>query len=556
MRENRQSSYSRITLFLSVLAALACSRFFIPSFQSHSFELSFGLTESACAEESAPGSDQQAKADDPFADQDWASKIVSVPLQGPILPDFMGGQENALVKAFEKAGKEKPKLVILEIDSPGGAVNSCDLITHAILKADVPTVALILHKAISGGALVATSCKEIVMVKGSRIGDVQPMNMMSSEGMDERTAEKIEADVRAMFSANADANGYPKPVLHAMVSRSIALYRVTFSDGTHEYYKEPEVKVLEENITEGREKRKIKNKELVVEAGKLLHVSAEDAVGLDLAKEVVDSREAFYKSREIDLLEVVQAKIAPGEFQLNLPRTKLLLLGIFLIVGIAGTLTEMHAPGFGIPGACGIIGFAGFFAILVMHGTAEPWEIGLFILGIILLVIEIVVLPGFGVAGVSGILCILSGLGLAFLPEWDSFSMTHYKWEFMARFSLLLLSSGILACVGVGALLMYGRKLAFLRVFYLGEELPDGREALVEARSHQEDEHEHLQNQNEKYLGKSGVAETTLRPSGKVRLDDGTQLDVVTDGRLLQSGTKVVVKDIGMNRILVVPVEN
>jgi len=90
----------------------------------------------------------------------------------------------------------------------------------------------------------------------------------------------------------------------------------------------------------------------------------------------------------------------------------------------------------------------------------------------------------------------------------------------------------------------------------LGDRLPDGRDALVEARSHEEEEHEHRPNPNEQYLRQTGVAETTLRPSGKVRLDDGTLLDVVTDGRLIQKDTKITVKDVSMNRILVVPSES
>lgn len=475
----------------------------------------------------------------------------------------MGGVAEEIEKALEQIRREKPRLVVVEIDSPGGSLETCDKLSNLLLHCGVPTVALILHEAISGGAVLASACNEIIMVRGSQIGDIQPMMMVFGTSLDERSAEKIESKVRAIVKANANANGHPQEILAAMVSRDIELYEVVFDDDTREFLTKVNYEILKANIESGREKRRIRSERQVVAAGKLLELGTADAVRYGLAKAVVESREAFYKTRGIDLAQdVVTVEVGKGEFDLtkfglpaDLPTWKVVLLAIFLIIGIAGVLAEMHLPGFGIPGACGIIGFGCFFLLLFLHGRAEWYEIALFLVGVILLVIEIVVLPGFGITGITGILCILAGLLLAFLPEWST--LEHHQdllWNDLGRFVWMMLFVLVGISILVWLIVAYGAKLPFCHYFYHKDRLRGGDEVLATIQAEDAKPVATTADPLQRYIGKRGRAVSLLRPAGKIRLDgEETILDVVTEGVPLDPGTPVIVLRATGNHLVVGP---
>lgn len=501
----------------------------------------------------------------PVPAQSWEGRVVVIPIKGLILMDVFGKMQPQVETALDRASKEKARLVVIEMDSPGGYVSLCDPLSRKILQCKTRTVALVLHKAVSGGAMLASACNEIVMTKGSRIGDIQPMMQDPATRkiieLSDRTAEKSEADIRAIMASLGQSNGHPVGLLEAMVTRNIELYEVKYTSGEREFLTKKALAVVEENTKQGRDKRVIASTGIVVEEGKLLSLAPEDAVKYGLARMVVENREAFYVNEGIDLKELIHVKVEMGEFDvskitqqfkdLGLSMPLLLILGICLVVGIAGALTEANHPGFGLPGAIGIIGFSCFFAILMMHGRGSPIGIALFVMGIILLVVEIVVIPGFGVPGALGILCLLSGLFLAFTPDIGTPYMETHLWDeagdFVAMLGIVTVAVGIV----LWALISYGSRLPLLRHFYLQKSLRSGEETRADASRLSDHERENKAKHWIDLLGQEGVSVTPLRPAGRVKLCSGELVDVVSQSVLIDSGTKVKIVDTSMNRIVV-----
>ena len=492
---------------------------------------------------------ENARAENPGeetarAEENWDGKAVILPVKGPILDGKFGGRADALIAAIGKAGKAKR--LILEIDSPGGAVSACDRICAALLQCPAPTTALVLRQAVSGGAMVATACREIYMLPGARIGDIQPMSLLGGQ-MDERTAEKIEADVRAIMAANANRNGYPKPLLEAMVSRSFEIYEVKFTDGAREFLTAPEFTLLKENQDAGRDQRQFAAPPRIVShKGKLLAVDTADAVSLGLAKAETASREALLAQLGVKADEVMEGVISEGELKiLPLSRGLTLLLVVFLLVGVAGTLTEMHTPGFGLPGAFGLIGFSCFFYILISHDRAEWYELALFIAGIILMVLEIVVLPGFGVCGIIGGLCLMAGLGLALLPDLGSEYLSAHFSEEVTFAGLITLGTVVGGAALFIALLSRGGKLPLGRQAFLEDSLPDYPTAVRTAPETD------TARAAIPPTGARGTAATDLRPAGKVSLEDGKEIDAVSTGEFIEKGTPVTVSAVSEGHAVV-----
>lgn len=494
------------------------------------------------------------------APHSWNGKTVVIPVNGVIAPESYGGSGDTIIKAINDASASA-RTVVLQINSPGGVVDTCDKISEAILHCEVPVYALVMRKAVSGGAMLATACSKIYMVKGSRIGDIQPMMMIPGQKMDERTAEKIEADVRAIMAANASHNGYSKVLLESMVSRSYQIYEVKFKDGQREFLKQAQYDLLKKNMEQGIDKREFTEPpRIVVIKGKLLSLEAQDAKYYGLATDVVKNREAFFKLIGVEPKDIVTADIPEGKFdplkaidfsKIKLSNWVIMLLIICLVAGIAGSFTEASVPGFGLPGAIGIIGFTCFFYILIMHERATAFEISLFVIGIIFIVIEIVVIPGFGFAGITGIICLIAGLSLSLLPDLKSPYMQEHFWD-ETTFAL-----GITFCVIVASLILFifilerGEKIPFLKGLFLQKILPTGREAMERAREDEINDQEQIQDKRAEYLNCQGLCVTTLRPSGKVKLDSGIIIDVVTQGEMIDAQSKVVVISTEMNHIVV-----
>jgi membrane-bound serine protease (ClpP class) len=374
--------------------------------------------------------------------------------------------------------------------------------------------------------------------------------------------EKIETAIRARLRANAQANGYPPKVLEAMVSKSIELYRITYADGSAEYLKAGELELLEKQIADGEIEREIADREIVAAEGRLLTLTAHEAVEHGLSKEVLTTPEDFYLEREITLADRVEPSV---EVTVEEPQEKMslgwtIILIFCLVIGVAGVVVEANVPGFGVPGVIGICGFAAFFAILALRfARADDWEIALFVIGLVLILVELFVIPGFGVAGILGVVAVLASIVLAFLPDFDS-ELMEVDFTGQLEFMIQVMGAASFASILVGWLLVkFVNRIPLVRRAVLATHLKSGSEvwasvAEEEAGRYPHEAEQRKTHQESALKGKEGVATTVLRPSGKIRLEDGRTLDVVSDGGMVPEGSRVRVHEVNGPRITVMPV--
>ncbi len=223
---------------------------------------------------------------------------------------------------------------------------------------------------------------------------------------------------------------------------------------------------------------------------------------------------------------------------------------ILIIIGIVMIFLEINTPGFGIPGVAAIAAFAVVFGSNAMLGNVGSLEMVLFLLGLILLVVEIFVLPGFGIAGISGL--VLIGISLIFSMQ--DFIIPNYEWEWslMGRNAAVVSAGMILAIAGIFLIALLGPKIRLFDPLTLKTSItgtaggpdPDAAGAGTGSLPLEDEENFQL------LLGKSGTAETTLRPSGKA-LIEGKVYAVESDGEFIEQGTPITVIRVRGNRILV-----
>jgi membrane-bound serine protease (ClpP class) len=186
-----------------------------------------------------------------------------------------------------------------------------------------------------------------------------------------------------------------------------------------------------------------------------------------------------------------------------------------------------------------------------MYDRGSPIGIAIFLIGIGLLVVEIMVLPGFGIPGITGIVCILAGLLLAFTPEWGTPYMAKFMWSEVGSFSLLLFIGTAAAFAAIWIVSEYGERLPFLGRLFLTQEQEAGVNPYPETVA--SPGVQSVMERARALVGRVGIAETMLRPAGKVRLDSGELLDVVTDGVYIEAGDRVGIIEASGNRVVAVP---
>ena len=473
----------------------------------------------------ADSEEQTRKAD---IKQDIHPNNVSiVPLSGMI----DGGLHDSLERRVGIAKENGSDLIIFEIDTYGGRLEPAFEISEYISNIKyAKTIAFIPTKAISAGALIAISCNEIYMAPQAELGDCEPI-VPSSEGGYKTVGEKIQTVLRTKFRKFAEKNGYPVLLSEAMVTKEIEVYYITTEDRPEGYYISS--RGLKEMTEE--EKKKIKSKKLIIEEGQLLTMHAKEAHEYQFAKAIVEDRDSLLKLLNIDKVAITSLETNWSEGMVRFLES---IAPVLLGIGLVALWMEFKAPGFGLPGIVGILCLATVFLSKHLVGLAEAPEIIIFFIGIALLAVEMLVIPGFGIAGISGIIMIVAGLILSFqdftIPRTPYDVDTFIKNIFTIMCSLL--GSGI----SIFLLIKYMPGMPiFNRLVLTASETAQGGYVIPSQPEG-----------GEGLTGRKGKAVTILHPTGKIEVDNRT-LDVVTDGEYIEKGQAVEIIEIRGNRIVV-----
>jgi membrane-bound serine protease (ClpP class) len=388
----------------------------------------------------------------------------------------------------------------------------------------------------SAGALIAFSCAAIYMAPGTSMGAAAPVTA-GPGGTMEATGEKTVAAVRSQMAALAERNGHPVGIALAMVDFDVELWEVLV-DGTIQALTLGDLESLEAQSATGTPK--VERVRVISPPGKLLSLTAGEAHRYGLSAGLADSRESLLSAigaggslneSNPSFADAVISFLTSGPVQ-----------AILILLGLVMIFLEIHSPGFGIPGVTAIIAFVLVFGSGVLLGRAGSLEILLFLVGIALLALELFVIPGFGVVGISGFLLI--GLSLVLSMQDFVIPRVDWEWTLLGR-NLVVVAVGLIASVaGIAVIALLGPKIRLFDRFTLKAQITGTAGGPSVAGEGDEDEEDYAA-----LVGKIGVADSVLRPSGKAVFDDKVY-DVEAD-TFIESGRGIIVTRVRGNRIMV-----
>lgn len=477
-----------------------------------------------------------------------AGKVVVLPVSDE--EQFMvdEGLSIFLERRIREAEEGGARALVLEIDTYGGAVHAALKISDLLLNTSIPqTVAFVKTKAISAGALITLSCQEIVMNPNTAIGDCEPI-LQTGQGI-EYGQEKFKTALRARFRLFSERHGYPAAIGEGMVDKEITVYRAV-AGGETRFLTDTDLKNLKQQGEAPADLSVVKPK------GQLLTLTANEAVAYGVASRLAADRAAVLALYGWSPGDVVVVEPTWSETLTRLV-TSPLVAGILLLLGLIAAYVAMNHPGLGVPELIALLCFGALFGGKYMAGLAESWEIALFALGVMLLLVEIFVLPGFGLAGFVGLALMLVALFLAFLPavpdappaappaedplyvpppapDWGAL-FRRAAWAIFGGFGGALLA--ILALVKWMGDIPLMRRMVLSAVTGAADVVAVGASGAPTETLAQ-------------WLGRRGTAVTTLRPAGRIEID-GTHLEAATEGEYLDRGTPVVVARVEGARLYV-----
>lgn len=374
--------------------------------------------------------------------------------------DIDPSAQRLVTLGLEKAAEAAADYVILDINTYGGAVNAADSIRAALLRYDRPVAAFVNLQAASAGALISIACDSIYMKTGSTIGAATVVDQTGKVMPD-----KYQSFMRGMMRSTAQANGRDPHIAESMTDTA---------------------NVLSMTPTEA------------IDAGYCEGICESE---YEVAKKMSGDKEFVIKNMEDDMTlldRIIQFLLNP------------LLQSIFMMMIIGGIFVEIRTPGIGLPLITAIVGALLYFAPGYLGHLVSSWEILLFVVGLILIAMEIFVIPGFGICGISGILAIVVSLAFSMVDNIELFN-----WDGTMNLQPLLMPLGIVmlsATVAVFGSVWLFKKLYATRTFdhiALRQELKaeDGFTGVQSGMKH--------------LVGEPVVVFTDMRPSGKVKTTDG-----------------------------------
>ncbi|MBC6365307.1 nodulation protein NfeD [Algoriphagus sp. AK58] len=386
--------------------------------------------------------------------------------------------------AMEEAEKLESELIVIEMDTYGGAVTDADEIRTRILESKIPVYVFINKDAASAGALISIACDSIYMAPGASIGAATVVN-----GVDGAAApDKYQSYMRSMMRSTAEAKGRDPKIAEAMVDEKIEI-------------------------------------EGISEAGSVITFSVSEAIKYGFCEGEYGSLEEILQANGYNDTELITYQEDSVDKIISFFLSPAI-SGVLILIIIGGIYFELQTPGVGFPLLAAIIATLLYFIPYYLNGLADNWEILVFVIGVILLAVELFIIPGFGIFGVLGIVMILGGLVLGMLPNQD------FNFDFVPASQLFgALLTVILAALGSVGL-----------VFWLTPKVNEwGAFRTITLATTQDRAQGYTSSlYSQELKGKIGTVHSRLRPSGKVEIE-GEIYDAYSRGEFLEQGEKIVV---------------
>lgn len=458
--------------------------------------------------------------------------VELIEIHGPIEPILA----SFLHRQIERAIDLGAKIIIFDVDSPGGRLLESEELAFAIadLKGrGVHAVAYIPKSAYSGAAIISLGADDIYMHPEADIGDAGAIAELKPGGGFEHVPEKLLSPLRETLGELARKKGRPEAVVQAMSKKDTKVFQVTHKvKGTVTYMSEEEIHEKGDEWIKGPQVR---------ESGTgFLTLNGRRAGELQLAQPPVANMEELKIRLGIPadqrLVAMKRTWVDDTVFILNVP----FVMGLLFFIGLVSIYLELHTLT-GIFGLVSGLCFGLFFWSKVLGGTAGSLEILLFLIGVGCLLLEFLVLPGFGFFGVTGILLTLASIVMA------SQTFGHLGpgvSDFGESVKTLKIFGGAVLGLVVTAVAL-AKYLPTIPLFNEMILTPPGEVEASKPRLKPE-----LVAGTANLLGQPGVAMTLLRPSGKAQID-GQYVDVISEGEFIPEGTPIEVVECSGKRVVV-----
>lgn len=479
--------------------------------------------------------EQTGDVDGDLTTDEFSESIISIV---PIHGEINRAQVILLRRAIESAKEQNAQYLIVDIDTFGGRVDAALQITTLLGSlAEITTVAFVpvnsegTGVSWSAGALIAMSCDAIYMSPGTSIGAATPITPQG-DGSVQAGDEKILSAVRTQMAALAEKNGYPVGIALAMVDNDIEIFEVFDGDALYGVFTEGEYN------TEVQQAGLSLKKGVVVSAsGKLLTLTAGQMERYKVSSGSPTSYEQLYT-----LLQVIPQE-EPTVVENDTLDTLIAFLSssavvsLLIVIGLIAFFLEITSPGFGVPGAIGLLSFAIVFGANFLLGRVGSLEALLLLAGVLLVIVEIFLIPGFGITGISGFALIV----LALVLSQQTFTIPRFDWQWNIFHRNVLTVFGAL----IGGVIIFFCVTSASRRSFLFRKI-----ALLDTQDTKQGYTVQPDEQESNYLNKKGVTTSTLRPAGKAKFGN-KYLTVEAEGEYIDAGVGVKIVKVDSNRFIV-----
>ena len=428
----------------------------------------------------------------------FANTVYHIPIEGTIdlgLPPF-------IERSIAEAEENNAKAIIFEVNTFGGRVDAATQIKDAILDSKVPTVAFINKRAISAGALISLSCEKVFMAGGATIGATTAVDMQGN-----KASEKVISYMREEMAATAEKRGRDKYIARGMVDEELNFTHISINGDS-----------LKVEDIEGRKE------------GKLISLTTEQAIKYNVADGKAEDINSLLDSLNMSSFNIIDKNENWSETVVRF-LTNPVVSSLLTTFGFLGILFELQSPGWGIPGIVGLTCLILSLSTSYIAKLATVSDLIFMISGIALLILEVFVIPGFGIVGLAGFFLIVYSLYLLLIPD------IPVGGEILDQ----AMDGFTIGIIGALIGLYFFGKLMLKTKFWQNLTSPNSQK--------KEDGYTNSFGW-ESLVGETGVADTDLHPSGWIKTSK-ERLFVLSEGKFIEKGSNVEILSVNGNRILV-----
>lgn len=426
-------------------------------------------------------------------------KVYTFPINGDIMP----AQQRLVSKCLTEAREQETDLVVIRMNTYGGLVNVADSIRTMILNYPTPIWVYIDNQAASAGALIALAADRIYMHPGGSIGAASVVDQNGQPMPD-----KFQSFMRATMRATAESHGQ-------------VIERIENGDTIRRWWRDPQT-------AEAMVGRTVADSTTV----NVLTFTASEAVKNHFSEGTASSLEETLAQGGVETYTLTEYRPTTLDRLLAWLMNPVV-QGIFVMMIVGGIYFELQSPGIGFALVVAILGAVLYFAPLYLEGVAQNWELILFIIGLGLLAVEIFVLPGFGIAGVAGIVAVVLGLSFAAI---DNDLLRHLP---TGEITVGWILQPILVVIIAATAALIGGLL--LSKHFLTGTTPLQRKVVLTAEMAPEQGYVSHPQVTSELIGKTAEVAAVLRPSGRVIID-GIYYDAIAEeGQFIPRGKQVII---------------